>query len=300
MKIIQKRKNWFTLSGILVVLSILSLSFWGLNFGIDFTGGSLLEIEFSNYRPSVSDVRASLEPLDLGSLIVQPVEDQGMIFRFQDISEEKHQQSLDMLRENFGGEGNELVELRYDSIGPSIGRELKQKAFYSVIIVLIGIILFIAWSFRKVSKPLESWKYGLAAVVALFHDVILVLGLFSVLGEFYGVEVNSAFIAAILTVLGYSINDTIVVFDRIRENLPKSDVDFEATVNTSVNQTLVRSINVSLTTLLVLVSIILFGGATIRDFVLALALGVVVGTYSSIFLASPILVSMNKFKHKNL
>ncbi len=165
-----------------------------------------------------------------------------------------------------------------------------------MIIVLAIIILYIALAFQKVSKPVASWKYGLSAIVALFHDILITLGIFSILGHFYGIEINIPFVAAILTVLGYSVNDTIVVFDRIRENLPKSELDFENTVNVSVNQTITRSINTSLTTLLVLLSILFWGGETIRDFVLALSIGVFIGTYSSIFLASPMLVVWEKLK----
>ncbi len=285
-KIIQKRKIWFTLSGTLVVLSILSLFLWGLNFGIDFTGGSLLEVEFMGDRPTVVEVQDRLTDFNLNSLVVQPMGERGMILRFQDTSEEIHQQILDSL--------GEVEEMRFDSVGPSIGEELKQKSLYAMFVVLLAIIAFIAWAFRKVSKPVASWKYGLSAIIALFHDTLIVLGVFAVLGHFLNIEINTAFIAAILTVLGYSVNDTIVVFDRIRENLPKSDEDFENTINTSINQTITRSINTSLTTLLVLISILIFGGATIRDFVLALSIGVFVGTYSSIFLASPILVSFEK------
>ena len=189
---------------------------------------------------------------------------------------------------------SQIEELRFDSVGPTIGQELKNKSVTAFIIVLIAIVLYIAWAFRKVSKPVASWKYGLSAIIALFHDVIIVLGVFAVLGEFYGVEINSAFVAAILTVLGYSVNDTIVVFDRVRENLPKSDDDFEGTVNTSVNNTITRSINTSVTTLIVLLSILIFGGSSIKDFVLALSIGVFIGTYSSIFLASPVLVLWEK------
>ena len=320
--IIQKRKIWLSFSAFLVTLSIIALSVWGLKLGIDFTGGSLLEVEFSKNRPELASVQSSLEELELGSLVVQPVGDNGMILRFQDSTEDKHQKILTKLRELSGSEikedgetqkgveeeinpeggetgeagASELIELRFDSVGPTIGQELKTKSVNAIVIVIIAIVLFIAWAFRKVSKPVASWKYGLSAIVALFHDVIITMGIFATLGRFYGMEVNTAFVAAILTVLGYSVNDTIVVFDRVRENLPKSEEDFEGTVNTSVNQTIKRSINTSVTTLLVLLSVIFFGGESIRSFVLALAIGVFIGTYSSIFLASPVLVVWEKIK----
>ncbi len=319
LQIIPKRKIWLTISGVLMSASIIVLAFWGLNFGIDFTGGSLLEVKFKAPRPDIEAVNSALADLDLGSLIVQPVGENNMILRFQDTSEEKHQAVLVRLNSLVSGTAatsseqmatstetvgtsttpvvlTGLEELRFDSVGPTIGQELKSRSLTAIVIVLLAIVLYIAWAFRKVSKPVASWKYGMAANIALFHDVLITLGVFSVLGHFYGVEINSPFVAAILTVLGYSVNDTIVVFDRIRENLPKSDEDFEGTVNTSVNQTITRSINTSLTTLLVLLAILFFGGTTIRSFVLALSIGVFIGTYSSIFLASPILVVWEKMK----
>lgn len=345
--IIQKRKIWLTLSGAMVGLSIIALVMWGFNFGIDFTGGSLLEVEFKQYRPDVKEVQAAVADLDLNSLVVQPIGERGIILRFQETGEEIHQEVLNRLKditveigepaikkeieagsEKFISEvdigeivigtssestttldtstdapsqardasADLLEELRFDSVGPSIGRELKQKSLTATMLVLIAIVLYIAWVFRKVSKPVASWKYGLTAIIALFHDVMITLGIFAVLGEFFNVEINTPFVAAILTVLGYSVNDTIVVFDRLRENLPKSEEDFEGTVNISVNQTIKRSINTSLTTLLVLLSILFFGGGTIKDFVLALSIGVFIGTYSSIFLASPMLVIWEKLK----
>ncbi len=330
--------------------SIIFLILWRLDFGIDFTGGSLLEVQFLGPRPSVVEAQDALSDLNLGSLVVQPIGENEMIFRFQDTTEAKHQEALARLDDlaaagteggtgsasstvmenkdlgiEVGGQNLEglkvemtndkgeiitpeltankpisnIEELRYDSVGPSIGEELKRKSLYAIGVVLIAIVLYIAWAFRKVSKPVASWKYGLAAIIALFHDVIIVLGVFAVLGRFLDVEINSAFVAAVLTVLGYSVNDTIVVFDRVRENLPRSDEDFEGTVNTSINQTLTRSINTSFTTLLVLLAILFFGGDTIRDFVLALSIGVFIGTYSSIFLASPILVLWERTKSRN-
>lgn len=327
-QIIQKRKIWLSVSGVLVVLSIIFLALWGLNFGLDFTGGSLLEVKFLGIQPTVADIQNELSDLGLNSLVIQPTENNTMILRFQETSEEVHQEILTKLKnfalnkesienktddlkiiregdENIAeisltdvtiGKGNGIEELRFDSVGPSIGRELKSKSFKAIIIVLVMIILYIALVFRKVSKPVASWKYGLTAIIALFHDVLITLGIFAVLGRFYGVEINTPFVAAILTVLGYSVNDTIVVFDRIRENLPKSDEDFAGTINTSVNQTLTRSINTSVTTLLVLLSILFFGGSTIRGFILALSIGVFIGTYSSIFIASPVLVIWEKLK----
>jgi preprotein translocase subunit SecF len=308
--IIPKKNIWFTLSGIMLIFSISALFVWGLKFGIDFTGGSLLEVKFLNERPAVNDIRGSLSDLELGSLVVQPIDEKNLILRFQDTSEEKHQETLQRLDELGGasepvGENgaetaglNNIEELRFDSVGPSIGQELKNKSMSAIILVLIAIVLYIAWAFRKVSKPVESWKYGLSATFALFHDVIITVGVFAYLGYLLNLEINTAFVAAILTVIGYSVNDTIVVFDRVRENLPKSEEDFESTVNTSINQTISRSINTSGTTLLVLAAILFLGGSTIRDFILVLSIGILIGTYSSIFIASPILVMWENFGRK--
>ena len=337
-KIIQNRKIWISVSGVLVVASLISLMLFGLNFGIDFTGGSLLEVRYNSERPSIDEVKERLSNLELKSLIVQEVDDDAMIFRFQNIDEETHQLVLNKLKdaitetpeiienksdsediptESTSTEETKLAtgsqqatletsesqsianleEMRFDSVGPSIGQELKRKSIYAIILVLIAIVLYIAYAFRKISKPVASWKFGLTAIIALFHDVIITMGIFALLGEYMGIEVNTPFVAAILTVLGYSVNDTIVVFDRIRENLPRSESNFEETINISVNQTITRSINTSVTTLLVLLSIFFFGGTSIRDFILALSIGVFIGTYSSIFLASPVLVIWDKFRN---
>jgi preprotein translocase subunit SecF len=289
MKIIQKRKIWFSIAIILAVAAIVSLAIWHLKFGIDFTGGSLQELSFSgNNRPSVTETQDKLADLNLGGLIVQPVGDNGMILRFQNTEPTIHKKVLEKL-------GTSTVEeLRFDSIGPSIGSELKRKTFYAIVVSIIIILMYIAFAFRKVSRPVESWKFGLCSVIALGFNVLVVLGAFSVLGKFADMEINAPFIAALLTILGYTINDTIVVFDRVRENLPKSELDFEGTVNMSINQTLVRSINTSSTVILVLIAIFLFGGASIKDFTLAMAIGVFVGTWSSIFLASPLLLLFEK------
>jgi len=294
-KIIQNRKIWLSVSSVLVAASVVVLIVFGLNFGIDFTGGGLLEVRFlGGEKPSTEEIKTALNDLDLGSLTVQPTEDNGVLLRFQDISEAKHQEILRRL--NVLNKKSNIEELRFDSVGPSIGEELKRKSVYAIFFVLIAIVLYIAWAFRKVSKPIASWKYGVIAIITLFHDVMITIGVFVILGRYFNVEINAPFVAAILTVLGYSVNDTIVIFDRIRENLPKSDENFEKTINISVNQTFARSINTSLTTILVLLSIVFFGGQTIKSFALALSIGVFVGTYSSIFLAAPLLVVWEKYK----
>ncbi|MDD3301632.1 MAG: protein translocase subunit SecF [Patescibacteria group bacterium] len=298
LNIIKNRKIWLSISGILIALSITALSFWGLNFGIDFTGGSLLETKFTNYQPSINEIQESLSSIGVSNLIVQPTEDGTTLLRFKESSQEVHQAINKNLSELAAKNNGTAKEMRFDSIGPSIGQELKSKSFNAIFIVLLMMIVFIAYAFRKVSKPVASWKYGLSAIIALSHDVLIVLGVFAVLGHFAGMEINTAFIAAILTVLGYSVNDTIIVFDRTRENLPKSSQNFEDTVNVSVNQVLTRSINTSFSVILALLAILIFGGDSIRDFALVLAVGVFVGTYSSIFIASPLIVVWEKLTKK--
>lgn len=307
-KIIPLRKIWLSLSAILVTLSIIAIAVWGLNFGLDFTGGSLLELKINNQEIDTTQIKEAVAPLELSSLVVQPTENNTVLLRFQDNTENIHKEVISALESSYGidssAEGEDLTnqasieELRFDSVGPSIGEELKNKSINAMILVLIIIVIYISLVFKKVSKPVASWKYGIVAIIALFHDLIITLGVFAVLGEFMNLEINTPFIAAILTVLGYSVNDTIVVFDRIRENLPKQLDNFTKTVNRSVNQTITRSINTSTTTLLVLLSVLFLGGNSIKEFILALAIGVLIGTYSSIFLASPLLVVWNDFANK--
>lgn len=302
-QIIQKRKIWLLISGSVIIISVIFLIIWGLNAGIDFTGGSLLEIKFKENIPTTESLRDAVAQINLeGDVNIQATENDSFIIRFQSIEENTHQQIMQHLRDAYDqpeAESSVIVEERYEAIGPAIGKELQNKAVYSIIIVLICIVLYIAWAFRKVSFPVKSWKYGIIAIVALFHDVLITLGIFAVLGHF-GVEVGLPFVAALLTILGYSVNDTIVVFDRIRENLSRLvKTDFESIVNRSVNETITRSVNTSLTTLLVLLAIFLFGGSSIQFFILALICGVILGTYSSIFIASPLLVVWEKWGKNN-
>lgn len=294
--ILEKRTIWFTLSGFLLVSSIVLVSTLGLRFGIDFTGGSLLEIEAAN-PPSIEELRTHMEEGGYTNLSIQSSGEQGFILRTEDLTEEEHQQILVDIEATFG----EIDELRFDSIGPVIGQELKQTAVTGVLITLALIGLYIAWAFRKVTEPVASWKYGVLTIFAAFHDVLITLGVFSILGALYGWEIGTAFVAAILTILGYSINDTVVVFDRTRENLLKDVKDsFEETVDLSIQQTLSRSFNTSFTTILALLAIFLLGGDSTRPFALALIVGIAVGTYSSIFLASPLLVAWEDWRKKRV
>ncbi len=296
---IKKRKYWYILSGLLTVISLFSILVWGFKPGIDFTGGSLLEIQFTAQAPSVEELNDQVKELNIGNFSIQPSENNTYIFRQKDLSEDEHQQLINKITEYYQNKyQGEVIQLRFESIGPSIGLELRNKALTTTVITLFFIILFIAYAFRKVSQPVASWKYGLAALVALFHDIIILLGVFSLLGKFLGYEINILFLTALLTTLGYSVNDTIVVFDRIRENIYTRHENFPDAVEDSMNQTFARSVNTSFTTLLVLFAVYFFGGDTIKEFVLALIVGITIGTYSSIFIASPILVDWYKFSQK--
>lgn len=283
------------ISTIVTIAIIVLWSIWGLNLGIDFTGGSLLEVKFIGDRPSAQAIRDELSTLGINNALVQPLGDNNSLIRFSQIDEDTHQNILTGL-ESILSEGTTLEEERFEAIGPTIGQELARNAFYTIFAILIAIILYIAWAFRKVSKPVASWKFGVTAIIALFHDVLIVIGLFVILGKFLNITVDTGFVAALLTVLGYSVNDTIVVFDRVRENLGKREGDLNTIVNYSINETLARSINTTLTTVLALLPIFFFGGETIKYFALALIVGITTGAYSSIFIASPLLLIWHKLK----
>lgn len=285
-QIIKHRNFWLGTAVVYTLIALAALGLWGLKAGIEYTGGSLLEVEYSKDVPAVAALSDRLKGFDIGDAEIKPAGEKSMIFRFRDVNEETHQKIFAELKKDDAN----LTEKVFESIGPIIGQELKTKSIWALTIALILICLYISFVFRKVSHPVASWKYGVVALVTLFHDVPFVLGLFAILGKFGGIEITSTFIPAILTVIGFSVHDTIVVFDRIRENLQKTRGSFEDIVNTSINQTIVRSLNTSLTVLLVLVAIFFFGGESLRYFALALIAGIGIGTYSSIFIASPLLV----------
>lgn len=293
MKIIARRKIWYLFSGTLVVGSIVLLFTFGLKQGIDFTGGSLLSMRFEK-RPTPIEAEQALAPLNLGAMTVQPVGEQDVTFRMKSLDEESHQRVLTTLKASYGT----TTELEFNSIGPSVGQELRSKSITALLVVFLAILTYVAWAFRKVSAPVQSWKYGLITIASAFHDVIVPVGVFALLGKFANVEIGTPFIAAVLTIMGYSINDTIVVFDRVRENLQRSGGAFEDIVERSVQQTMLRSFNTSMTTMLAMIAVFVFGGASIKDFALALIVGIATGTYSSIFIASPLLVTWHKWSLK--
>lgn len=293
MDIVSHRKIYFSISIILVLASMVGLLLWGLNLAIDFTGGTLMEVEFLENRPSNQEIQEKLTNLELGQINLQSTGQKGLILRLKDIDEVTHQEILTRI----GLEQSN--EKRFESIGPLIGRELKTKASWAIGLALLAIVLYIAWAFRKISKPVASWQYGLIAIIALFHDTFITLGLFSVLGHYLNIEIGLSLVAAFLTILGYSVNNSIVIFDRTRENLLKTNwTDFQETINQSINQSLTRCLNTALTTLFVLLAIFFLGGQSIKYFALALAVGIIIGTYSSIFITSSLIVVWQRWKKR--
>jgi preprotein translocase subunit SecF len=287
-------KIYYVFSGTLILGTIASLALFGLKFGIEFTGGASLEVEFKNEMPSSDAIQEKLADLNLGEVIVQSLGQKDVLLKMRQIDEATHQKILSKL-----GEISEVQEKQFQLVGPQIGQELKRKTTAAIILSFLAITFYIAFAFRKISRPVSSFQYGIASLIALFHDILIPLGIFALLGKFYNVEITIPIIAALLTILGFSVHDTIVIFDRIRENLLKRLLpSFEETVNWSLNQTLGRSINTVLTVLIVLFSIFFFGGPSLRYFSLALIIGITSGAYSSIFIASPLLVSWLKWKRR--
>lgn len=306
MRILKYQNLLFILPGVALLLSILALSLWGLKPGIDLVGGSLLEASYLEGRPDADAVRSAVNTLGLGEVRVQPSGDTNYILRQRDLTNDEHTALLTAL-----GSLGALREEQFTSVGPTIGAELLRKAWIAIALVSILIVLFIAFAFRGVGggeatqgrNRISSWKYGIVAILTLLHDIIIPLGLFALLGHLYGAEVDSLFIVALLTILGISINDTIVVFDRIRENLKLNEErhknePFEEVVDRSILQTLTRSVNTSLTVIITLVALYFLGPEATKNFALTLIVGMVAGTYSSIFLASPLLVLWEKFSRK--
>jgi len=300
LQIIQKRKYTYIASAVLVGLSVFAIAMWGLRPGIDFVGGTLMEFRISDDKEVTYDVLC--EKIERGCddsfTVSKSTGEHGksVIIRYKNSDEVFNQEVITAITEL----DENAVQLKADFIGSTVSKQLKSNAIKATIFAIIAMLLYISWAFRKVSVPVSSWYYGIGAVVALSHDIIITIGVFAVLGQFFGIEVGVPFVAALLTILGYSVNDTIVVYDRIRENVlrTRSIADFEGLVNKSLNESLARSFNTSFTVVLVLVPIILFGGDSLFNFSLALLIGVSIGTYSSMFIATALVVSIYNVQKK--
>src|SRR3989344_3868589 len=299
MWVIQHR-NWIIgIIGTIMFAALLLTFFWQANLSIEFTGGTVVQGEYTDTRPSIDQIKEFSGPLDLNLLKIQPLGEKGVVVRLKALTQEEHNNLVTQLSDGT----NEFKETSLSTVGPSVGKELRQKAVLSVLLVLILIILFVAYAFRSVSNVVSSWKYGIVVVITLVHDIFVPTGVFVILSHYFiGYEIDTLFVTALLAILGYSVADTIVVFDRIRENLKNSpeikppgtegliSESFADLVGRSLRETYVRSTNTSLTTVLASLAIFFFGGEATKHFALMLAVGITAGTYSSILLASPLLV----------
>lgn len=290
--IIRHRNFFFIAAGIITVVAIAALAFYRLPLSIEFTGGSIVEIAYTDARPSVEVVKERLAAVGFEDASVRETGEQGIVIKTPTLTPEAH----DAVLMSLTGSGT-FTEMRFNSIGPSLGAELANKALWAIAAVILAIVLYIAFAFRKVSRPVSSWIYGSSVVLILLHDVIVAAGFYAIWAHFSGAQADSLFVVAILAILGYSVNDTIVIFDRVRENLAKNEElnvaeKFETVVDRSVMETMSRSINTSLTVVLALAALLIFGSEATFNFALVLIVGVIVGTYSSILVAAPLLVPL--------
>jgi preprotein translocase subunit SecF len=307
MLVIKYKKIWYALSALILTGSIWAVFQYGFNLSIDFKGGTITEVRYEPVsgfplRPAKEDLETEISKLQLGGFSVRPSGEDRYIIRTQELNNDERNVLLKSLDVSHQGTYEFAIE-RQNTIGPVAGAELQSKAVKAIIVVVAMIVLFVTFAFRGVSIPVASWKYGLATIIALAHDVLIPTGIFVYLGHVAGVEIDLLFVTGLLAVLGYSVHDTIVVFDRVRENLSINQEknikeDFETTVGKSVNQTFARSINTSVTIFITLLALYLFGSIATQTFALLLIIGLIAGTYSSIFIASPLLVTFYKWQKK--
>ncbi len=296
MNLIGKRRIWYGISLLMIVPGLISLAIFGLKLGIDFNSGQLSVVRGNVATSNVQEAAKGLGFQDIK--VVVSGSDQTQI-RFRDPAPQNlHEVNHQKFKTALVAKG--ITELSFDSVGPTVSSTIATNAVVSLILVSLAIVFYVAFAFRNAPPPVSPWSFGIMAIVALLHDALFVLGVFSLLGHFFGVEIDALFVTAILTVIGFSVHDTIVVFDRIRENLRREKGSFETIVNDSILETIARSVNTSMTVLLTLLALFLFGGQSIRMFVLALLIGVASGTYSSIFNASPLLVTLHNYRLKRM
>lgn len=298
MYIVYHRGLFFWLTGLILAAAIGAIVFWGLPLGIDFTGGSLMQASYPDGRPALADIQERAAAVPVGEVSVRAVGDTGVSVRTRTLSPEEH----DTLLAALSSDSSVATELSFTSIGPALGSQFANKALWAIFAVMFVIVLYIAFAFRRVSKPVPSWGYGLTVVVMLAIDLIVPAGFYAALCHYTGAQVDSLFIVAMLALLGYVVNDIIVIFDRVREHLARNEKlglqeSFEDTIGKSIDETMTRSINTSLTVVLALIALIFFGAEATRDFALVMLVGVVIGTFSSIVRSAPLLIPLaNWFK----
>ncbi len=301
MNFVRFRSRFYLLSLILIIPGVLALIFWGLRFGIDFVGGAEAVLGWQNSSTAISQIQHDVEATNVPNLHVQQSGDRQLLLRYEAKNQDEAKSRLDTLKLALSKDADGVTEVSFSLVGPTVSSNTQARAVKAVVVASVFIVLYIAYAFRGVRKPASAWQFGLAAIVALLHDLLVTAGLFSIIGHFLlWVEVDSLFVIAMLTVLGFSVHDTIVVFDRIRENLRLSGgkQSLSEVVDLSLTQTLARSVNTSLTVFLTLLALFLLGAPSMRSFILALLIGVSSGTYSSIFNASMLLVSWQNLKRR--
>ncbi|PIR66136.1 MAG: protein translocase subunit SecF [Candidatus Omnitrophica bacterium CG10_big_fil_rev_8_21_14_0_10_43_8] len=295
-RFIKYSKIYFIASGILIIASIVSVLVFGINWGIEFVGGSILKITYIEQQSDTQELSKNLSDLGLDNFSIRLSGERGVVVKMPEVSQEIKDRVSAIL---YSSDKIEKESISYESVSPVVGGESKTKSVRAVMLSVIAIVLYVAFAFRKISRPVKSWQYGIATVIALMHDVLIPVGIFAALGHFWGVEFSIPILTALLTILGYSVNDTVVVFDRIRENLIKSPGEaFNDVIDDSLNQTLVRSLSTGFATLIVLSAIFFFGDQSLTYFSFALIIGIAFGSYSSIFLASTLIAQIYNFQRR--
>lgn len=295
MYIIRHRGLFFWITGLLLVGAIGAMTFWRLPLGIDFTGGSLMQVSYGTTHPVLSDVEKQITAVNVGAVSVRAQGDNAVSIRTRTMTPAEHDAVFAAISKNAS-----TTELAYTSVGPALGSQFTNKALWAIFAVMLVIVLYIAFAFRKVSRPVPGWGYGITVVAMLAIDIIVPAGFFSAYCHFTGAEVDSLFVVALLALLGYCVNDVIVIFDRVREHLARNEKlglkePFEETIGKSINETMTRSINTALTVALALITLIYLGAPATRNFALVMLVGVVAGTFSSICRSAPLLIPIAKW-----
>ncbi len=296
MFIVNHRKLFFYITGVIIALAIGSIAFYGLPLGIDFTGGSLVKVSYSTQRPTINILKTRVATVSLGNVSIRNSGAHDVVLRSRTLTPKEHTALLTAL----STKSSKATELQFTSVGPTLGSELGRKALVALLVVVLTIVLYITWAFRRVSKPVSSWAYGAIVVAILVHDLIVPIGFYALWEHFTGAQAGALFVVGLLTVLGYSVNDTIVIFDRVRENLARNQKtsnheEFSVLVGRSIRETMSRSINTSLTVVIALAALALLGSTTTVNFTLVMLVGVIAGTYSSILLAAPLLIPVAEY-----